>query len=81
LARIVLTGLPGVALPGGGEELQIDAGNIFQLVAALDRISPGFADVAEARVAFAVDGVLTTDWATPFAADAEVLVVPRLAGG
>lgn len=65
----------------GADDIEIDAGNLFDLVAALDRRNPGFAEVADVRVAFAVDDVLTTDWATPLSTDSEVLLVPRVGGG
>lgn len=66
---------------GGAERIEVDAGNVFELVGALDRRNPGFADVADVRVAFAVDDVLTTDWMTPLSRDSDVLLVPRVGGG
>lgn len=66
---------------GGAEDIEIDAGSLFELVTALDRRNPGFADVAEVRAAFAVDDVLTTDWATTLSSKASVLLVPRVGGG
>lgn len=66
---------------GGVDRIEVDAGNVFELVGALDRRNPGFADVADVRVAFAVDDVLTTDWMTPLSRDSDVLLVPRVGGG
>jgi hypothetical protein len=66
---------------GGAESIEIDAGSLFELVGALDRRNPGFADVADVRAAFAVDDVLTTDWATPLSRSSTVLLVPRVGGG
>jgi len=65
----------------GRDALDIPAGTVFALVRALDAIGPGFAAKAESRVAFAVDGLLVTDWSTPLTAQSEVLLVPRVAGG
>jgi molybdopterin synthase sulfur carrier subunit len=65
----------------GAEVLPIEAGNLFALVAALDRIAPGFAEMAELRAAFAVDGVLMSDWSAPLPETGEVVVFPRVAGG
>lgn len=61
--------------------MEVDAGNVFELVGALGRRSPGFAEVADVRVAIAVDDVLTGDWATPLSSDSAVLLVPRIGGG
>lgn len=65
----------------GTGNLDVDAGNVFELVSALDRHSPGFAGVADVRVAVAVDDVLTSDWTTPLSGASQVLLVPRLGGG
>jgi hypothetical protein len=66
---------------GGAGSMDIDAGNVFELVAALDRCSPGFAEVADVRVAFAVDDALTGDWTAPLSNTSGVLLVPRIGGG
>jgi len=66
---------------GAGLDQEIAARNLFQLVDALDRMSPGFAEAAGTRVAFAVDGVLWHDWTVPLPPDCEVLLVLRVAGG
>ena len=66
---------------GGAGVLEVAAGNLFGLVDALDRISPGFAEDAALRAAFAVDGVMQTDWSAPLAPDAQVMLFPRVAGG
>jgi molybdopterin converting factor small subunit len=66
---------------GGAEMLDVAAGNLFALVDALDRLGPGFGEDAALRAAFAVDGVMQTDWSAPLASDAQVMVFPRVAGG
>jgi molybdopterin converting factor small subunit len=66
---------------GGKDVLDVAAGNIFDLVRALDRLSPGFGESAEVRLAFAVDGTITSDWGAPLNAASEVIVVPRVGGG
>ena len=66
---------------GGAEVLDVAAGNLFALVDALDRLGPGFGEDAALRAAFAVDGVMQTDWSAPLAPDALVMVFPRVAGG
>lgn len=66
---------------GGRGVLELHAETLFGLVAALDTIAPGFAEVAQARAAFAVDGVFAPNWSKPLAEAAEVVLLPRIAGG
>lgn len=66
---------------GGAEVLDVAAGNLFALVEALDRLGPGFGEDAVLRAAFAVDGMMQTDWSAPLAPDAQVMMFPRVAGG
>jgi molybdopterin converting factor small subunit len=66
---------------GGETEIEIEAGNLFLLVDALDIRSPGFAEAAGTRLAFAVDGVLVEDWTEGLPPGCEILIVPRIAGG
>lgn len=65
----------------GAQELTAEAGSIFSLVSALDRMAPGFAEAAELKAAFAVDGVVRSDWAEPIVGNAQVVLFPRVAGG
>ena len=81
MARVTIMSPLSSEFFGGAENVDVYAGNIFELVGALDRRNPGFADVADVRVAFAVDDVLTTDWATPLSESSNVLLVPRVGGG
>lgn len=67
--------------PAGSALSGIAAGNLFALVAALDERAPGFADAAELRAAFAVNGVAWPDWSAALPAEGEVMVFPRVAGG
>lgn len=66
---------------GGAESIEVDAGNVFELVVALDRRSPGFAEIADVRVAVAIDDVLTSDWTAKLSRNSDVLLVPRVGGG
>jgi len=65
----------------GGDRLELEAGNLFDLVRKLDAQAPGFAEIAEVRAAFAIDGVFTTDWSSPLAGATEVILLPRIGGG
>ena len=51
------------------------------LVNRLDEIGPGFADLADVRAAFAVDGVVQPDWSVPLEGVQEVVVMQKVAGG
>lgn len=66
---------------GGKGERVVDAASIFDLVRKLDAEAPGFAAAAELGAAFGVDGVVVDDWTARLPEDAEVLVVPKVAGG
>lgn len=65
----------------GAAELDIPAANLFALVRALDQRAPGFAHAVEESGLLAVNGTAADDWSIALAADAEVLIVPRIAGG
>jgi molybdopterin synthase sulfur carrier subunit len=64
-----------------GDRLDLTAINLFDLVERLDERAPGFAEIAGIRAAFAIDGVLTTDWSSPLAGASEVILLPRIGGG
>ncbi|MBU6268633.1 MAG: MoaD/ThiS family protein [Sphingomonadales bacterium] len=66
---------------GGAVELDVPAANLFALVRALDARAPGFALAVEEGGLLAVNGTAADDWSAPLSADAEVLIVPRIAGG
>ena len=66
---------------GGRSELEAEGTNLFRLIEALDALGPGFADEAESRVGFGVDGAVQTNWSQPLAPGAEVTVFARVAGG
>ena len=65
----------------GADRLALAPHNLFDLVDRLDGLAPGFADIAQPRVHFAVDGVLETDWSRDLATANEVIVLPRVGGG
>lgn len=81
MARVIL--LPPFAgeFFGGRGEMELDAGNLFALVRALDAEAPGFAEAVEGRAAIAVNGQAVGDWTTALAARDEVMIVPKVAGG
>lgn len=66
---------------GGRDTVEAEGGNVLQLVEALDRISPGFAEIAPVRTVFAVDGEVTADWSVAINDASEVILLPRIGGG
>jgi molybdopterin converting factor small subunit len=66
---------------GGKAEQEAEGANLFRLIEALDVLGPGFAEAAQTRAAFGVDGAVRADWSQALAADARVTVFPRVAGG
>ena len=66
---------------GGEGVLEIEAPTLLALVDRLGDLAPGFADQAEARAAFAVDGVFAPDWTRSLAGAEEVVLLQRVAGG
>lgn len=81
MARVIL--LPPFAgeFFGGRGEMEVEAGNLFALVRALDAEAPGFAEAVEGRAAIAIGGVVAGDWTTALSAEDEVMIVPKVAGG
>ncbi|MDE8651041.1 hypothetical protein [Novosphingobium album (ex Liu et al. 2023)] len=65
----------------GTDRLDLAATNLFDLVGQLDALAPGFATIAQVRATFAIDGVVTHDWASPLANVTEVILLPRVGGG
>ena len=66
---------------GGKDRLELEAANLFDLIRKLDELAPGFAEIAHARATFAIDGVVAPDWSASLAGAAEVILLPRVAGG
>ena len=68
---------------GGRTELYVEAGNIMQLLKALGREYPGLAPLIErGGVAVAIDGqIYNNALLQTVPADAEVYLMPKIAGG
>ena len=81
MARVVPTAPFDTQFFGGETGFDVPAGDLFELVRRLDARAPGFAAAVEERGLIAVDGQAAADWSAALRADAEVLVVPRIAGG
>jgi molybdopterin converting factor small subunit len=80
LVKVVVAAPLRTEFPGGSE-FEIEAATVFELVAELNRLSPGAAGYIEGGVSVAVDGDLVSDWSTSLTRSSEVLLVPHIAGG
>lgn len=69
-------------LAGDRHVLEIEAGTIRRLLAELEKQIPALAPHLEQGVAVSIDGqIFRDDWFRKIPPDAEVFVLPRLAGG
>lgn len=81
MARVVLAGTLG-QFTGGETELELEAATIRQLFRQLGERYPALAPHLEDGLAVAIDGQIYQDtWLEPIPADAEVHVLPQIAGG
>lgn len=70
-----------LAVTGGEREVEVAAGNVRELLAALERRFPG-AREALAKSAMAIDGQIYQDaFLEPLQADSEVFFMQRIEGG
>lgn len=67
---------------GGNKKLEIDAKNIRELFRKLSEQYPGIEPFVKSGIAVAIGGDIYRDnWAKKLPSDAEVFLLPRLAGG
>jgi molybdopterin converting factor small subunit len=67
---------------GGQAELEIEAGNVRELLARLGDTYPGLKPQLTRGVSVAIDGVIFRDgWQEPLRKDSEVFLLPRMTGG
>ena len=66
----------------GEAEVDVDAANVRQLMKALAARFPALAPHLDDGLAVAIDGEIHQDaWFSSIAADSEVYLLPRIAGG
>ena len=65
----------------GKDTFDMQARTLFGLLGKLDELAPGFSDLADVRVSFAIDGVIEPDWSASLAEVSEVVVLAKIAGG
>lgn len=69
-------------LTGGLASFEVQAATVGALFAALDARFPGLGSLASQHMALAIDGEIHQDaLAESLAPDAEVVLIPRIAGG
>ncbi len=81
MVEVTLWGSLGAAA-GGKKTLDIEAKDIRELFAKLAEQHPGLKPHIERGIAVSIDGVIYRDtWSKALPQDAEIFLLPRLAGG
>jgi len=81
MVQVVLWGSLRAAADGHAE-LDVEASNIKQLFSVLGEQYPGLKSAIEQGVSVSIDGqIYNDDWFHPIAAETEIYLLPRLAGG
>lgn len=81
MARVVLTGNLK-QFTGGDTELELEVGNVRQLLTRLGERYPDLAPHLEEGLAVAIDGEIFQDaWFAAIGPDSEVHLLPKIAGG
>ena len=81
MVEVTLWGALGTAA-GDKDKLEIEAKDIRELFRKLAEQYPGLEPYIEQGVAVAIDGVIYRDtWSKELPKDAEIFLLPRLAGG
>ncbi len=82
MARVSSTASAVRDLTGGIERFDVDADSVRALFATLELRFPGLGELVSAQMAIAIDGEIHQDaLAELLAPDAEVVLIPRIAGG
>jgi molybdopterin converting factor small subunit len=82
MPRIVAVGSAARAFTRGAAEIDVEAASVAAMVAALDRLFPGFGDHIDRRMAIAIDGEIHQDASgAPLRPESEVYLFPRIGGG
>ncbi len=82
MAHVVITSTLGRKFAQGQTCFDIAAGNVRELFRALEQAYPGLGTEIEQAHGVAIDGEFVQDpLAEPLPPDAEVFVLPKIAGG
>lgn len=81
MARVVLSGALK-RLAGGASQVEVEAGDVRQLIRALGIKYPALAPHLDDGYAIAIDGEIFQDaWFAPINQDSEVHFIPAIRGG
>ena len=70
------------AATGGRAEVEVEAGNLRELLDRLAEAHPGIRPQIDRGVSVVIDGLVYNDsWFTPVRPDSEVVLLPRIVGG
>ncbi len=82
MARVVLPLEVARTFAGGSTEHEVEAGDVRELVRALDARFPGIGERLRRGLAVAIDGEIFQDWfVQPVGSDSEVYFLPAIEGG
>jgi molybdopterin converting factor small subunit len=80
--RVSIAGAACKRFTGGLTEIDVEADTFRRLILELDRRFPGLGQQIEESMAIAIDGQIYQDaYHAPLAADSEIWLIPRIAGG
>lgn len=81
MAKVILTG--GLrSLAGDREEIEVRAGNVRELLRALERYLPGIGKQVDDGLSIAIDGDIIQDpLLEPIGPDSEIHFLPPIQGG
>jgi len=81
MVEVTLWGSLGAAV-GGKQKLEVEAKDIRELFRKLAEQHPALGPFIERGIAVSIDGVIYRDtWSKELSKDAEIFLLPRLAGG
>ncbi len=81
MVEVTLWGSVGAAA-GGQQTIEVEAKDIRELFRKLAERYPGLEPLIDDGIAVSIDGVIYRDtWSKELPRDAEILLLPRLAGG
>jgi molybdopterin converting factor small subunit len=81
VAHVILSGTLK-QLAGGTGELEVEAGNVRELLRAIGERFPELAPHLDGGYAIAIDGEIIQDaWFAPVGAESEVHLLPAIRGG
>jgi molybdopterin converting factor small subunit len=70
------------AFTGDVTEFEVEGDTVRRVIAALDRLYPGFGEHIERRMAIAIDGEIHQDALfEPLGSKSEIYLIPKIGGG